>query len=132
LTNLISHYPDQKEEFISQLPEILMSDKGAPDHFWNLLMVADVVPEHQLSQLIKEAESLVQELNAEFKVQYLSQIVKYLAEEEKVAVIDDAIESARDIEDPIFRAKSMGFLMSVLPDHLRSPIASEAWTGLIA
>ena len=132
MTNLISHFPDRKDVFLRQLLEILMMDKGDHHHFWNLLMVADLVPEPQIDLLIKEAESLAKELDAEFKVQYLSQIVKYLTEEEKAAVIDDAIESARDIEAPVFRAKSMGFLISALPDHLRSPIASEAWAGLTA
>jgi len=132
LTNLINHFPDQKEEFLGQLSEILMSNKGDPYHFWNLLMVAGVAPEPQRGQWIKEAQSLAMELDGQFKVRYLAQVAKYLAEEEKTIVIDDAIESARGIEDPVFRAKSLGILLSDMPDHLRSPIAREAWTALTA
>lgn len=130
LTNLIDHFPDQREDFLRQLDELVVNDRGEPSYFWNLIVVAGVAPEPQRSQLIKSAEGLAQQLEGQFKVQYLAQVARYLDADEKANVVDDAIESARSIEDPITRAKSMGILMSVSPDNLRSSLAAEAWKSL--
>lgn len=132
LTKLITLFPDQKENFLAELPDILLNNKGEADYFWNLLAVADSASEPQRGSLIEEARNMAQEMEGQLKVQYLAQIVHYLDDDEKTVAIHDVLKSARDIDDPIYRAKSLGVLISILPDPLRSSIADEAWAAVTA